>query len=116
MGLLAGCGGDSSGPTFDSSVVSIVDEVLVPVTDRICHVRGTVVNTGSDVAVTVVMRWQAFDASDAAIATTRLTVSGVAPGTQVGFESTGFASNDRGLVGCSDIARFERIETTIGPA
>jgi hypothetical protein len=115
VAALGGCGGGSSTPTLDSSLVSVQDERLLRVAERICHVQGAVVNVTSDTAITVIMRWQAFDANDAGIATTRLTVTGVAPGTRVDFETSGFASNDRGLVGCGDIARFERIETTLVP-
>ncbi len=114
VGLLAGCGGSSSSTTpADVTGVTITGESLLPVSDRICHVRGTVVNGTPDVTVDVFMRWQAFDASDQAIGTTALRVTGVPPGTRQDFESSGLASNDRGLIGCGDIARFERIETTI---
>jgi len=110
---LAGCGSDSGTPTLDPSIVSVEGESLVPISGRICHVRGTVVNATPDVPVTVILRWLAYDPTDTGIATTRTTVTSVQPGTRVDFETTGFASNDRGLVGCSDIARFERIETTV---
>jgi hypothetical protein len=60
------------------------------------------------------MRWQAFDASNGTLGFTRLTVNGIPPNSRVDFESTGFASNDLGLIGCDTITRFQRIETIIG--
>jgi hypothetical protein len=112
--LLVGCGG-SSGPVAPSELdgISIVGETLVPAGARTCHVGGTVVNARTDLTVDVTMRWHALDASAQEIGFTKVRVLGVGPGTQQDFESTGFASNDRGLIGCGDIVRFERIETGI---
>lgn len=112
--LLAACDGSST-PTGPSELegISIVGEALVPAAAGICHVRGTVVNARDDVAVDVLMRWRALNADAQEIGFTRVRVTGVAPGTQQDFESTGFASNERGLFGCGEIARFERIETGI---
>ncbi len=114
LALLAGCGGGkSSSPTAASSDAVVVEsETLVPVSAQICHVRGTVVNT-TDTAIDVSMRWQAFDAADKGIGTTRLQLSAVPPGGRRDFETSGFASNSRGLIGCSAIARFERIATVV---
>jgi hypothetical protein len=112
-GLLAGCGDDGGTPTSLDLPVTIENEVLFAAGPSICHVRGTIINATPDVAVTVIVRWQAFDAADAILGTTKLRVSPVNPVTRVDFESTGFASNDRGLFGCDTIARFERIETLI---
>jgi hypothetical protein len=110
---LGGCGNGSTTPTIDPALISIQNERLLAVSPTICHVQGTVVNMSPDTTLTVIMRWQAFDANDAVIATTRQTLAGIAPGGRVDFETSGFASNDKGLVGCSAIARFERIDTTI---
>jgi hypothetical protein len=112
--LLAGCGSDSS-PAAPSALegISIIGETLVPAGDQICHVRGTIVNDRGDVTVDIIMRWRALDGSANEIATTKLRVLNVGPGTRQDFESTGFASNSRGLIGCADIIRFERFETTI---
>jgi hypothetical protein len=113
VGLLAGCSDDNSTPTSLDVTVSVEGEALVTVPPNACHVRGTIVNATADLTANVTMRWQAFDAADATLGFTKLVVRGVPPATQAIFESTGFASNDRGLIGCDAIARFERIETII---
>ncbi|HEV8672615.1 MAG TPA: FxLYD domain-containing protein [Methylomirabilota bacterium] len=112
--LLAGCGSSSSssGPTIDAANVDIQNETLVPA-GQACHVRGTAVNATADTTVEVAMRWQAFDAADRAIGTTKFIIPQLPPGGRQDFESTGFASNDRGLIPCSAVTRFERIETTV---
>jgi hypothetical protein len=112
--LVVGCG-DSGGPANPSELegVSIINETLFPAADTICHVRGTVVNDRTDVTVDVTMRWRAIDAGATEIGTTKIRVQNVRPGTRQDFESTGFASNDRGLMSCGDIIRFERFETSI---
>jgi hypothetical protein len=114
VGLLAaGCGGSSStAPTIDASNISVLNETLVPV-GQACHVRGTVVNMTTDTTLDVGLGYQAFDAGDTALALTHIVVRGLAPSSSADFESTGFASNDRGLVACSAITRFERTETSI---
>jgi hypothetical protein len=112
LALLWGCDGNGT-PTSLDVPVSVENEALVPVGPDVCHVRGTVVNATPDLRVNVIMRWQAFDAADGSLGFTKLRVNGVDPATRVDFESTGFASNDRGLLGCGAITRFDRIETII---
>lgn len=113
VGLLAGCSDSNNTPTSLDVTVSVEGEALVTVPPNACHVRGTIVNATADLTANVTMRWQAFDAADATLGFTKLVVRGVSPASQVSFESTGFASNDRGLIGCDVITRFERIETII---
>jgi hypothetical protein len=60
----------------------------------------------------LVLRWQAFDATEKSLGTTRVTVDNLRPGERRAYDATGFASNDQGLVRCSRIARFERIQTS----
>ena len=112
---LASCGGGSS-PTAvtDPTVVIVESETLVPVSDA-CHVQGTVHNTTDGSTFKVVLRWQALDAADKVLGTTRVDIDRLLPGERRPYDATGFASNDQGLVPCSKITRFERLETTITP-
>lgn len=112
--LLAGCGGSSSPsePT-DPSVIVIESESLVPVSSESCHVQGTALNSSDAVTFDVNLRWEAFDAAEKSLGTTAVSLSRLKPGERRAFDATGFASNDRGLVPCSKIARFERVSTSI---
>lgn len=113
--LLAGCGGSDSSPSgpADPSVVVVESESLAPVSSDSCHVQGTVLNSSDTVTFDVLLRWQAFDAADKSLGTTRVTIERLKPGERRAYDATGFASNDEGLVPCSRIARFERISTTV---
>jgi hypothetical protein len=112
LALLAGCGGGgSSSTTADPDVIVVESETLVPVGDA-CHVGGTVLNATAFGTFDVVLRWQAFDATDNSLGTTRVTLDNLLPGERRVYDATGFASNDQGLVRCSNIARFARIQTT----
>ena len=114
VGLFAGCGSSSSTTPTAPAGVTIQGESLLPVSGGICHMRGTVVNATPDVTVDVHLRWQAYDTAAQTLGTTAFTLTNVTPGTSQDFESTGFAGSDR-LIACSEIARFERIETTLTP-
>jgi hypothetical protein len=115
LAVLAGCGGSSS-PTAvtDPTAVIVESETLVPVSDA-CHVQGTVHNTTDLATFKVVLRWQALDAAEKVLGTTRVDLEHLAPGERRPYDATGFASNDHGLVPCSKITRFERLETTVTP-
>lgn len=115
VALVAGCGGSGSSPSSatDPSVVVIESENLVPVSSDSCHVQGTVFNSSDTVSFDVLLRWQAFDATDKSLGTTRVTIERLKPGERRAYDATGFARNDEGLVSCSKIARFERISTTV---
>lgn len=117
LAAFAGCGGSSS-PTAvsDPSVVVVESESLVQVSSDACHVQGTVVNTSDTATFKIVLRWQALDASDKVLGTTRVDLDRLLPGERRPYDATGFASNDQGLFPCSKITRFERIETTVTPA
>jgi hypothetical protein len=114
VGLLAaGCGGNSSTtPAIDASNISVLNETLVQA-GQACHVRGTVVNLTTDTTLDVGLGYTAFDAADTALGVTHIVVRGLVPSSSANFESTGFASNERGLVACSAITRFERTDTSI---
>ncbi len=109
---LAGCGGSSSpsSPTDEGTIV-VESESLVPVAGA-CHVQGTVLNTSDIVTFNVTIRWQAFDAADKILGTTRVSVNKLKPGERRAYDATGFASNDNGLIPCSRIARFEQISAS----
>jgi len=112
LALLAGCGDDSSSTTpADPNAIIVESEVLFPVRDA-CHVRGIVRNATAAGTFDVVLRWQAFSATVQSLGTTRVTIDNLRPGERRAYDATGFASNDEGLVRCSRIARFERIETS----
>ncbi len=114
LALLAGCGGSSS-PTAasDASVVVVESESLVSVSGGACHVQGTLVNTAEVGVFDVVLRWEAFDAAGTSLGTTRVTITALRPGERRTYDATGFAGNSQGLVPCSKIARFDRLETTV---
>jgi hypothetical protein len=114
---LAGCGDDeSTAPTVPEGPGTVVveSEFLVPFDDA-CHVQGTMLNTSEVVAFDVSLRFQALDANEKIIGTTRANVGNLLPGERRLYNATGFAANDVGLIPCRDIARFERIQTTITP-
>lgn len=117
--LLAACGGSDSGapPTVPegSGTVEVQSESLVAVSRESCHVQGVVVNVSTGSTFDVTLRWQALDASDRSLGTTRADVSRLAPGESRAYDATGFASNSEGLVRCSAIARFVRLQTLITP-
>jgi hypothetical protein len=113
LALLAGCGdGGSSSTPADPTAIVVESETLVPVGGDACHVVGTVLNATAFGTFDVVLRWQAFDATEKSLGTTRVTVDNLRPGERRAYDATGFASNDEGLVRCSRIARFERIQTS----
>src|SRR5581483_8015195 len=100
--LAAGCGGGGgSTPTVPEGepTVSIDGERLVPVRDA-CHVQGTVTNLNPTRRLDVTLRYQAVDAAEKLLGTTRTDLTGLAPGEQRSFNATGFAANGRGLVPC----------------
>ncbi len=114
---LAGCGDDdSSPPTVPEGVGTVVveSEALVPVGNA-CHVQGTVLNTSDGVTFDVILRFQSFDANERITGSTRANVRRLLPGERRAYNATGFAANEIGLIRCSDIARFERIQTLISP-
>ena len=113
--VLAGCGGGSSSPSeaTDPSVVVVESENLASVSSDSCHVQGTVLNGSDTVTFDLTLRWQAFDAADKSLGTTSVRIDRLGPGERRAYDATGFASNDKGLVPCSKIARFERISTTV---
>jgi hypothetical protein len=117
--LLAGCGGGGGGaaPTVPegSGTVEIQSESLVAVSRESCHVQGVVVNVSTDSTFDVTLRWEARDAADRSRGTTRADVLRLAPGEARAYDATGFASNSQGLVPCSAIARFVRLQTLITP-
>jgi hypothetical protein len=114
VGLLAaGCGGGSSTtPTIDASNINVRNESLVPA-GQACHVRGTVTNLTTDTTLDVGLGYQAFDAVDTSLGVTHIVVRGLVPGSGADFETTGFASNEHGLVACSAITRFARTDISI---
>jgi hypothetical protein len=63
----------------------------------------------------VVLRFQSLDANEKVTGTTRANVNGLVPGERRSYNATGFAANEVGLIPCSKIARFERIQTLITP-
>jgi hypothetical protein len=114
---LAGCGSDSNPrPTVPEGAGSVVveSELLVPVGSA-CHVQGTVLNSAEIVSFNVSLRFQSFDANDKVTGATRVDINNLLPGERRRYNATGFAANDVGLIPCSKIARFERIETRITP-
>jgi hypothetical protein len=117
--LLAGCGGGGSGapPTVPegSGTVEVQSESLVAVSRESCHVQGVVVNVSTDSTFDVTLRWEARDASDRSLGTTRADVPRLTPGESRAYDATGFASNSEGLVQCSAIVRFVRLQTLINP-
>ena len=116
--LLGGCGGDGGAPPTvpeGSGTVEVQSESLVAVSRESCHVQGVVVNVSTDSTFDVTLRWQALDAADRSLGTTRADVSRLAPGESRAYDATGFASNSEGLVRCSAIARFVRLQTLITP-
>lgn len=116
--LLAACGGGGSAPPTvpeGAATVVVQSESLVAVSRDSCHVQGVLVNTSDSLTFDVTLRWQALDASDRVLGTTRADVSRLAPGESRAYDATGFASNSQGLVRCSAIARFERLQTLITP-
>jgi len=114
---IGGCGGDGgSAPTVSEGegTVMVQSENLVPVRDA-CHVQGVVANVSAGSTFDVTLRWQAFDTAAAVLGATQITIPKVVAGEQRPYDATGFASNSRGLVACSAIARFERTATVIAP-
>ena len=115
---LAACSDDEgttpSVPEGPGSVV-VESEFLVPFDNDACHVQGTVLNTSEVVAFDVSLRFHSLDANDKITGTTRANISNLLPGERRLYNATGFAANDVGLIPCRDIARFERIQTTITP-
>ena len=115
LALLAGCGGGSSNSTTaDPTQLIVESETLVPVGSA-CHIVGTVLNATTRISFSVTLEWQAFDAANNSLGTTAIMINNLAPGQRLPYNATGIASNDQGLVPCSKVARFQRIQTLANP-
>lgn len=117
LATFASCGGGgSTTPTVPEGegTVLVQSETLVPVTDA-CHMQGVVANVSERTKFDVTLRWQAFDAAGVILGATQITIPNLLVGEQRPYDASGFASDNRGLVPCSAIARFERTATLITP-